>query len=154
MVNLAGRLVALGTESYPRIQVSSDGFAAYPEAVGLAFGPYAKFGVIIKKYRNAKMRYDPSEIVGTRRIAIRNVVPRTICTSHCERNNLTICTFMRRFTRLALGFSRKFDNLEAAVNLHMAYFNFCWIPGEMTKTPAHAAGLTDHQWSFNELLAG
>jgi hypothetical protein len=36
---------------------------------------------------------------------------------------------MRRFTRLALGFSKKFENLEAAINLHVAYFNFCWRPG-------------------------
>jgi hypothetical protein len=31
-----------------------DGFAAYLGAVDLAFGPYAKFGTIIKDYRNAR----------------------------------------------------------------------------------------------------
>lgn len=40
-----------------------------------------------------------------------------------------------------------------AVNLHMAYFNFCWRPGEMRVTPAQAAGLTGHCWTFDELLA-
>jgi hypothetical protein len=60
---------------------------------------------------------------------------------------------MKRFTRLALGFSRKFDNLEAAVNLHVAYFNFCWCPGEMKISPAQAAGITDNVWTFDELLA-
>ena len=34
-------------------QLSTDGFPAYPEAVDLAFGPYAKYGQIIKDYRNA-----------------------------------------------------------------------------------------------------
>ncbi len=136
-------------------QISTDGFPAYPEAVDLAFGPYAKFGVIIKQYRNANMDYTPSEMVGTDRIAKRNMDDgelATICTSHVERNNLTIRTFMRRFTRLALGFSKKFENLEAAVNLHVAYFNFCWRPGTMRITPAMAAGITPRLWTFNDLL--
>ncbi len=33
-------------------QLSTDAFAAYPEAVDLAFGPYAKYGQIKKDYRN------------------------------------------------------------------------------------------------------
>ncbi len=51
----------------PIVQISTDGFAAYPEAVDLAFGPYAKFGTIIKEYRNASIIYTPSEMVGTQR---------------------------------------------------------------------------------------
>src|SRR5207248_1226533 len=95
------------------------------------------------------------EIVGTKRKRMRGAIEdRSICTSHVERNNLTIRTFMRRFTRLAMGFSRKLGNLEAAVNLHMAYFNFCWRPGTMRVSPAMAAGIADHVWTFDELLAG
>jgi hypothetical protein len=60
-----------------------------------------------------------------------------------ERNNLTIRTFMKRYTRLALGFSKKWENLEAAVNLHVAYFNYCWRPGKMRITPAMAAGVAN-----------
>lgn len=142
----------------PIIQISTDGFSGYPEAVDLAFGPYAKFGTIIKKYRNANMDYTPSEMIGTDRravFAMNESETDTICTSHVERNNLTIRTFMRRFTRLALGFSKKFDNLEAAVNLHIAYFNFCWRPATLDgMTPAMAAGVSNHVWSFHELLAG
>jgi hypothetical protein len=136
------------------VQISTDGFPGYPEAVDLAFGPYAKFGVIIKEYKNAKMNYTPSEMVGADRRPIRmpESEARTICTSHCERHNLTIRTFMRRFTRLALGFSKKVENLEAAVNLHAAYYNFCWRPGKMRITPAMAAGITNKLWSFNDLM--
>ncbi|MBN2022776.1 MAG: hypothetical protein JW809_08260 [Pirellulales bacterium] len=49
----------------PRI----DGFQGYPEAVDLAFGPYAKYGQIIKDYRNATQpgRYAPPEMVGAER---------------------------------------------------------------------------------------
>ena len=60
---------------------------------------------------------------------------------------------MKRFTRLALGFSKKFQNLDDACALHMAYYNFCWRPGKMRITPAMAAGVTGRLWSFNDLLA-
>lgn len=136
--------------------VLSNGFPAYPEAVDLAFGQYVRYGTIIKEYRNANRIYTPSEMVGTRRTARKQIGPdetRTICTSHVERNNLTIRTFMKRFTRLALGFSKKLVNLEAAVNLHMAYYNFCWRPGKMRISPAMAAKVTDRLWTFNDLLA-
>jgi IS1 family transposase len=140
----------------PVTQISTDGFAAYPEAIDLAFGPYVKYGTIIKDYRNAVLPYTPSEMVGTRRRAVFNMADgerSTICTSHVERHNLTIRTFMRRFTRLALGFSKKFENLEAAVSLHMAYYNFCWRPGKLRVTPAMAANATGRLWTFNDLLA-
>lgn len=44
----------------PIVQISTDGFSGYPEAVDLAFGPYARFGTIVKEYRNANMTYTPS----------------------------------------------------------------------------------------------
>jgi len=142
------------------IQLSSDGFAAYPEAVDLAFGPYAKFGVLIKNYRNANLPYTPSEIVGTDRKVIKGQFSQwEICTSHVERHNLTIRTFMKRFARLSLGFSKKFECLAAAVAIFAAYYNFCWrtrYPDESGKAgrrrppAAMLAGLTDHLWSFDE----
>ena len=49
-----------------------------------------------------------------------------LCTSHVERHNLTIRTLMKRFTRLSLGFSKKLENLEAAVAAFLAYYNFVW----------------------------
>ena len=48
---------------------------------------------------------------------------------HVERHNLTIRTLMKRFTRLCLGFSKKLENLEAAVAMFLAYYNFVWRTG-------------------------
>lgn len=166
MMDLASRLEWPGTHASdahawleaqyrPIVQISADGFAAYPEAVDLAFGPYAKYGQIIKDYRNAILPYTPSEMVGTKRHGIRGTdkrQERSICTSHVERNNLTFRTFMKRFTRLALGFSKKLENLEAAVALHIAYYNFCWRPGKLRVTPAMAAGVTNYLWNMEQLF--
>jgi hypothetical protein len=78
----------------------------------------------------------------------------TICTSHVERNNLTIRTFMKRFARLSLGFSKKLENLAAATALHMAYYNFVWKPSTLKgSAPAMAAGVTTRLWSFDDLFS-
>ncbi len=76
---------------------------------------------------------------------------RSIYTSHVERSNLTIRTFICRFTRLALGFSKKLENLNAAVALHVAHYNFCRVHGTLGKTPAMAAGLVNDIWTLEEL---
>ena len=67
-----------------------------------------------------------------------------ICTSHVERQNLTMRTFFRRLTRLSLGFSKKFENLKHAVALHFAHYNFCRVHGTLRVTPTMEAGITDH----------
>jgi hypothetical protein len=81
----------------------------------------------------------------------------TICTSHVERHNLTLRTFMKRFTRLSMGFSKKLTNLAAAAALQVAYYNFCWRlrkpgkSGERTPTPAMMAGLVETLWTIEDL---
>jgi hypothetical protein len=41
-----------------------------------------------------------------------------------------------------------------AVSLHFAYYNFCRVHASLNKqTPAMAAGVTDHVWTLNELIA-
>jgi transposase-like protein/IS1 family transposase len=145
----------------PVVQISTDAFAGYREAVDLAFGPYVKYGTIIKEYRNANIIYTPSEMVGTKRTGIRGIKgreARTICTSHVERLNGTQRVFLKRLNRLTLCFSKKLRNLEAAFAMFAAYYNFCWqtrMPGKSGKlrsTAAMMAGLAGHVWSFDELF--
>jgi hypothetical protein len=140
MMDVAGRLTlpnphasdahAYQPAGYLRlVQLSTDGFAAYPEAVDLAFGPYVRYGTIIKEYKNASMIYTPSEMVGTKRTGIRGIEGRerfTICTSHVERLNGTQRLFMKRLNRLTLCFSKKLENLEAAFALFACWYNFVW----------------------------
>jgi IS1 family transposase len=144
------------------IRLSTDGFAAYPEAVDLAFGPYAQYGQIIKDFRNATMQYTPAEIVGTKRNIVKGQFSEwDICTSHVERNNGTIRHFMKRFARLTCAFSKKFDCLASAVAMFVAFYNFCWRTrypdksgkcGRLRPTAAMMAGVTDRLWSFEDLF--
>jgi hypothetical protein len=78
--------------------------------------------------------------------------PEHICTSHVERQNLTMRMQMRRFTRLTNGFSKKVENLRAAVALYFAYYNFVRVHGSLRMTPAMAAGVTNRIWELEELL--
>lgn len=78
--------------------------------------------------------------------------PAHISTSHIERQNLTMRMQMRRFTRLTNAFSKKLENLEAAVALYFAWYDFCRVHQTLRVTPAMEAGLTDHAWSLVELL--
>ena len=152
MYDLADRIVT----DHP--QLSTDGFNAYPNAVKNAFGDEVAYGQIIKEFAEPVQpgRYGPPVMVASERRQITGLTEmdlHSICTSHVERNNLTIRTFIKRFTRLTLGFSKKLENLAAAVALHVAHYNFCRIHGTTRVTPAMAAGVTDHVWELNELLA-
>lgn len=140
-------------------QLSTDGWQSYPGAIWDSFGSLIQYGQIVKNFQNTEQpgRYGPPEVVGADRRRIQGIINLdTICTSHVERNNLTIRTFMKRFTRLALGFSKKLDNLAAAVALHVAYYNFCWRPRENTGgryrlPPAMTSGVCDRLWKMDDL---
>jgi IS1 family transposase len=159
MVDLAGRInLPRGTDTGERAgiipQISTDGLNVYPEAVDLGFGAYCRYGQIIKDYRNTEQpgRYGPPEMIGTERREIFGNVPlATICTSHIERLNLTTRTLLKRFTRLSLCFSKKLENLAAAVAIFVAYYNYCWMHKSLPGTPAMAAGVAAHPWTMEEL---
>ena len=75
-----------------------------------------------------------------------------ICTSHIERQNLSVRMGMRRMTRLTNAFSKKWENLKAAYAVWFAFYNFCRIHQSLRVTPAMEAGITDHAWDLSELL--
>jgi hypothetical protein len=60
---------------------------------------------------------------------------------------------IRRFTRLTNAFSKKVANLEHAVALHYMHYNYCRIHQSLRVTPAMEAGITDHVWSLEEVVA-
>ncbi|MEW6615119.1 MAG: hypothetical protein AB1401_06630, partial [Thermodesulfobacteriota bacterium] len=139
-----------------RVQISSDKLRAYVDAIDFAFGGNVDYAQIVKSYEaepiSAGKYSTPKVISTTKQYIIGNPNPAKICTSYVERQNLTVRMQSRRFTRLTNAFSKKIKNLKAAVALHFAHYNFVRIHTTLRITPSMAAGITDHIWSFEEIL--
>jgi hypothetical protein len=60
---------------------------------------------------------------------------------------------MRRLTRLTNAFSKKWENLNAALALHFAYYNLCRVHKSLRVTPAMEADIADHVWTIQELIS-
>lgn len=150
MLDLQGRLSN-------RVQITTDGFPPYRDAVEFTFGPDVDFSQLVKVYEHdekKRERYSPSRIISAVPTLITGKPNRAyISTSFVERNNLTIRMQMRRFTRLTNAFSKKLRNLKAAVALHFAHYNLVRIHRTLRVTPAMAAGVSDHIWSLQELIS-
>jgi IS1 family transposase len=139
-----------------RVQISSDGLQSYVDAVEESFGADVDYAQIVKFYDAEPIgagRYSPPRVSGVEKTVITgNPDQRHISTSLVERQNLTMRMQMRRFTRLTNGFSKKLENLKAAVGLHFAHYNFVRQHKTLRVTPAMAAGVSDRMWSLEELV--
>jgi hypothetical protein len=78
--------------------------------------------------------------------------PKHISTSYVERQNWSVRTMMRRYTRLSNGFSRKIENHAAAVALTYFAYNFIQIHRTLRVTPAMAAGVKERLWTVSDLV--
>jgi IS1 family transposase len=147
----------LASRMQNRIQLTSDGWSPYPGAVKGAFADEIDYAQLIKLYggpRDGEQRYSPAECIGVEVVKVTGEPNADhISTSYVERQNLTMRMSMRRFTRLTNAFSKKVENLAAAVSLHFMHYNFCRVHASLDgRTPAMAAGLADHVWTLDELI--
>src|SRR5438067_2722833 len=141
-----------------RIQLTTDGHRMYADAVEDTFGSDIDYAMLVKIYGasndNPESRYSPATCVGCRTgVLAGNPDPKHISTSFVERQNLSMRMGMRRFTRLTNGFSKKLENHGHMVALYFAHYNFCRVHKTLRVTPAMEAGLTDHVWEMDELIA-
>ncbi len=140
-----------------RFQITTDGFRPYVDAVQYSLGTRVDFAQLIKTYaasRDGEQRYSPAEVVDITPLPVWGQPKlHRICTSHVERQNLTMRMQIRRLTRLTNAFSKKWENLKAAIALYFAWYNFCRIHSTIRVTPAMQSGLTNHVWNFQELLS-
>ena len=98
-------------------------------------------------------RYSPPKVVSTEKTIITGSLNvRMISTSHIERLNLTTRMQMRRFTRLTNAFSKKLDNLKAAVGLDFAHYHLARVHGSIRVTPVMEADVSTHIWTIEELI--
>src|SRR3989475_6686392 len=141
-----------------RVQLTTDGLVHYTRMVTECFGLDVDFAQVVKLFgewgqHDTDARYSPSPIVEViSKVRSGDPDPKHISTSFVERQNLTMRMQLRRLTRLTNAFSKKVDNLKAAVGLHFAWYNFCRVHKTLRVTPAMQGGIADHVWEIGELL--
>ena len=139
-----------------RVQISTDGLAAYIEAIEEAFGANVDYGQVVKSYETDEAgagRYSPPKVAKVKKCVVQGQPDvKHISTSYVERQNLTMRMQMRRLTRLTNAFSKKPENFRSAVALHFAHYNFVRVHQSLRATPAMEAGVTGHLWKVGDLL--
>ena len=87
---------------------------------------------------------------------------KTINTSYVERSNLNWRMWDAHLARKSLMYAKSIHWLKAKFSICVAFYNFIRPHKTLSrtddrrflpKTPAMAAGITDHQWTTQELLA-
>lgn len=140
-----------------RVQLTSDGYHPYLQAVETVFGKDIDYGILKKIYgpdAGSEKRYSPPKCIGARKhTAIGNPDKKHVSTSFVERHNLSMRMHMRRFTRLTNAFSKRIENHTAAIALHSMFYNFVRVHQTLKVSPAMAAGVTDRLWEMNDLVA-
>ncbi len=140
-----------------RVQLTSDGFRIYPDAVEDAFEGNIDYAQLVKQY-GVSTRQDGTidkriQYIGAERNVINgNPDRKYISTSHVERQNLTMRMGMRRFTRKTNAFSKKFENHCHAIAIHFVYYNFVRIHKSLRVTPAMEAGLTNRLMEIEDMV--
>jgi len=140
-----------------RCQITTDGYKPYTTIIPEVFGGQIDFAQLIKIYGNqgkeTEGRYSPGEIIDLKMHSVCGYpLPHLVCTSHIERQNLSIRMAVRRMTRLTNAHSKKWANHEYHLALYFLYYNFCRVHMTLKTTPAVNAGLTDQTWSLEKLL--
>jgi IS1 family transposase len=153
----------LGSRLANRVQITTDGHRPYLTAIEAEFGRDVDYAMLIKTYGSEGLddtpqarKYSPNVVTGQEvRVIQGDPDPERISTSYIERSNLTIRMGSRRFTRLTNAFSKKLRNHAAAVALHHMHYNFARphrsLANPYPRTPAMAAGISDHVWTCEEI---
>ena len=128
---------------------------------------------VVKQYAGRRVVSVRQRIVQGRRAAVQRLIAQTqgagwINTAYIERLNATFRARLHRLVRRGRGLARQVPTLEHGMDLIGTAYNFCTFHRSLRirrrgrpdraghrwhwRTPAMAAGLTDHRWSMHELL--
>jgi IS1 family transposase len=139
-----------------RVQLTTDGFHCYLNAVDAAFPHGIDYAMLVKMYGTdpiEEKRYSPSICLSfERKIINGSPDPEHINTSYVERQNLSMRMGIRRFTRLTNAFSKKLENHIHALSIYFMHYNFVRIHQSLRCSPAMEAGIVDHLWSIEEIV--
>lgn len=143
-----------------RVQLTTDGHKMYLNAIEKAYGSEIDYAQLVKLYGQdleTEKRYSPASCIGAEKHIIQgNPDMKDVSTSYVERQNLSMRMGMRRFTRLTNAFSKKLENHVLAISLYFMHYNFVrphkTLANPYPRTPAMAAGLTNHIWTIAEIV--
>ena len=129
------------------IRVKRRGRPKQPQVVP---DPRLRYGQVVKEHKGRRL------VTVSRRVVfgVAELIPLTrISTSLLERLNGTI----RQHVAPLHGKTRSFAKCRTALDTHAqlfkSYYNLCLRHSTLKgRTPAQAAGLTDHGWTLRELL--
>jgi len=138
-----------------RVQLTTDGFHCYLNAVDGAFPHGIDYAMLVKMYGTDpqnETRYSPSICWSAEsKVTRANPDREHINTSYVERQNLSMRMGIRRFTRLTNAFSKKLENHIHALSIYFMHYNFVRIHQTLRVPPAMAAGVTDKLWSLEDI---
>lgn len=127
-------------------------------------------GQVVQRYVQRHLAEVEQRVVFGTAAAITAVLSATgtgtmIHTAHIERLNATFRACLAPLTRRGRALARTQAALTAGMYLVGCAYNFCWVHASLRlaappaspwkwqqRTPAMAAGLTDHCWTMDELL--
>jgi transposase-like protein len=127
-------------------------------------------GQVVKQYAKRRVVGVTQRVVQGTADAIAAVLAATgtghgIHTAYIERLNATFRSALAPLVRRGRAIAHKVETLTAGMYLVGSTYNFCWAHASLRvlapagtgrmwqeRTPAMAAGLTDHRWSLHELL--
>ena len=142
-----------------RVQITTDGYKAYPDAVEYAFQGEVDFAQLVKMFaapkskKGKKPAIDKRDVVGSAvRVKFGSPDPDEVGTSYVERQNLTMRMSMKRFTRRSNAFSRTLQNHIYLQNIYFVHYNFIRVHESLGTTPAVAAGIAKKKYDMEWLL--
>jgi transposase-like protein len=128
-------------------------------------------GQVVKRYAKRRVVRVTQRVVQGTADAITMVLEATgtghgIHTAYIERLNATFRSALAPLVRRGRAIAHKVETLTAGMYLVGCAYNFCWPHASLRllapaasgrkwqeRTPAMAAGLTDHPWTMHELLS-
>jgi len=154
--------------------VCTDGFAAYPQELQRTFRepeqtgkrgrprlapwPNLAIGQVLKQYVKRRVAGVTQRIVQGTEAMVEVMIAQTqggggINTAYIERLNATFRERLAPLARRSRAVARQGLTLYYGMYLVGTVYNFCSGHGSLGgRTPAMAAGITDHQWTVAELL--